>query len=87
MVDNIKVRPSEGGVNVATDVVDGVHYPVYKTAIGDDGAAVLVSPSDPLPVSGSVSEELLKSILENLKMINVQLSLLTDVDLDRVRGE
>lgn len=81
MADNIKVRPSEGGVNVATDVVDGVHYPVYKTAVGDDGEAVLVSSQTPLPISSSISEEILQQVLVQLKKINSQLVMLTDVDI------
>jgi hypothetical protein len=55
MADNIKVEPSTevGAVNVATDDVGGVHYPVYKTAFGVDGAATPVSKSEPLPVDCS----------------------------------
>lgn len=81
MSDNIKVRPSEGGVNVATDVVDGVHYPVYKMATGADGNAVLVSAEIPFPTSSSNMEELLQQMLMQLKKINYQLVMLTDVDI------
>lgn len=81
MADNIKVRPSEGGVNVATDVVDGVHYPVYKTAVGDDGKAVLVSPEVPFPTSSSNVEEILQQMLMQLKKMNSYLAMLTDIDI------
>ncbi len=81
MSDNIKVRPSEGGVNVATDVVDRVHYPVYKMAIGVDGEAALVSPGIPFPTTSSNIEEILQQVLVQLKKINSQLVMLTDVDI------
>lgn len=81
MSDNIKVRPSEGGVNVATEVVDGVHYPVYKIATGVDGEAVLVSTEIPFPTSSSNMEEILQQMLVQLKKINSQLVMLTDVDI------
>lgn len=81
MSDNIKVRPSEGGVNVVTDVVDGVHYPVYKIALGEDGTAVLVSSEVPLPIGSSNMEELLKQILTQMEKVNFQLALLTEVDV------
>lgn len=81
MADNIKVRPSEGGVNVATDVVDGVHYPVYKMVIGADGKAALISSEVPFPVISSNTAELLQQILMQLKKINSQLGMLTDVDI------
>lgn len=82
MADNIKVRPSQGGVNVATDVVDDVHYPIYKTAIGDQGEAVFVSATDPLPISDVNADEILLLILGQLEKINFQLALLTEVDID-----
>lgn len=81
MDDNIKVRPSEGGVHVATDVVDGVHYPIYKTAVGDGGDAVLVSQETPVPVSSAYSDEILNNILAELKKLNFHMSLLTDVNI------
>jgi|TARA_Y100000296_G_C5009404_1_gene174313 hypothetical protein len=41
MSDNIRVKPStETGLSVpvATDVIDGIHYPVYKMTVSIDGA-------------------------------------------------
>ncbi len=81
MADNIKVRPSEGGVNVATDVVDGVHYPIYKVATGMDGNAIPVSDEIPFPTTSSIIEEILQQMLLQLKKINSQLVMLTDVDI------
>lgn len=53
MSDNVKINPAtkKGAINVATDNVDEVHYPLYKLAIGDDGEASLVSVTNALPVS------------------------------------
>lgn len=82
MSDNIRVRPSGGGVDVATDVVDDIHYPIYKTAIGEDGNVSLVSPSTPFPINSSELEESLKLIIKQLEKINFQLALLTDVSID-----
>lgn len=52
MTDNINVKPGKGGtaVPVATDNVDGIHFPVYKLAIGGDGEAVLIDTDNPLYV-------------------------------------
>lgn len=79
MTDNIDVKPSadSSAVSVATDVVDEVHYPVYKVAFGEDGSATLVD-SDGLPVQLSVDDSVrqeaikctLDMILNELKIMN-----------------
>lgn len=53
MADNIGVRPSTttGSVTVATDDIDGVHYPIYKQSYGADGEQTPVSINNRLPVS------------------------------------
>lgn len=58
MADNINVKPDTGdsAVAVATDDVGGVHYPLYKIAIGSDGEASLVSVSNGLPTTASTSD-------------------------------
>lgn len=81
MADNIKVRPSEGGVDVATDVVDDIHYPIYKTALGDDGDAKLVSSSNPIPVCNLRSEELLENISIQLKKLNMHMAMLIEFEI------
>ena len=53
-MDNIFVKPSADvkRVPVATEVVDGVHYPIYKPAVSAEGAdPVHVSDANPMPVS------------------------------------
>jgi len=52
LADNIAVEPSghSDRVDVATDEIGGIHYPVYKHAYGVDGEVTLVSETDPLPI-------------------------------------
>jgi len=52
MPDNIAVEPSghSDRVNVATDEINGVHYPIYKMATGEDGEIVLVDTGNRMPV-------------------------------------
>jgi len=52
MTDNIGVKPDTDStaVQVKTDVVDGVHVPVYKMASGADGEAVLVDTGNRMPI-------------------------------------
>ena len=89
MADNVKVKPSESasGVDIATDEVGSVHYPVYKLAVGADGEAVLVDTNNPVPVQTTPSElagaanaerlEVLEDILMQLKIMNVHLESIT----------
>ncbi|QDP48859.1 MAG: hypothetical protein Unbinned7794contig1000_3 [Prokaryotic dsDNA virus sp.] len=52
----IDVKPSEAGDKVAvkTDVVGGIHYPVYKPAVSAEGVEpVPVSADNPMPVTRS----------------------------------
>ena len=70
MADNILVEPGKkNAVNVATDEVDSVHYPIYKMATGADGEAELVDSDNPLHME---SDSLL---LESRQVQN----LLTDI--------
>jgi methyl coenzyme M reductase alpha subunit len=75
MTDNIDVSPSttEGRVQVATDEVSGVHYPVYKMAVGADGEANPVSITAPLHVGGDAFNmlcSLLSDVIEEQKLTN-----------------
>lgn len=53
MTDNINVKPGKGGtaVPVKTDVIDGVHVPIYKTGYGSDGSLTLVDDDNALPIT------------------------------------
>jgi hypothetical protein len=50
--DNVTVNPgeNENAISVATDEIDGVHYPVYKMSYGGLGVQTPVSSSNPLPI-------------------------------------
>jgi hypothetical protein len=54
MADNVNVSEGSGKV-IRTDEVGGVQVQVIKPAFGVDGAATLVSATDPLPVAISAS--------------------------------
>ena len=55
MADNIAVEPSAaaGAVDVATEDISSVHYPVNKLAHGAAGSASIVAKANPLPVASS----------------------------------
>lgn len=55
---SIDVQPAErpGKVNVATDEILSVHYPVYKMAYGQTGSITEVSQATPLPVIDPILE-------------------------------
>ena len=80
MADNVTVRPSEGGIQVATDEVDGVHVPIYKLATGVDGVANVLSSSTPLTIRDYTQHDLLRQILVQQKITNAHLALMTEVD-------
>lgn len=52
LADNVKINPStrSSGIDVATDEIDNVHYPIYKVAIGANGEAIFIDGDNPLPV-------------------------------------
>ena len=76
MADNVGVLPStdDAAISVATDDVNGVHYPIYKTAIGGDGEATLINSDNPLPMSSAQAGELnvtMNAVLRELKLMNL----------------
>lgn len=54
MADNVGYTPGTGAT-VAADDIGGVLYQRVKIGIGDDGTAIDVSATNPLPVSGTVT--------------------------------
>ena len=50
MANNVNVN-TVGSTAIATDEIGGVHYPIYKVAVGDEDTATPVSTSNPLPVT------------------------------------
>ena len=73
MADNIDVNPGNESdkVSVATDDIDGVHYPIYKFAIGADGEATLVDSDNRIPVK--LEYEPLADVLSCLQRIEKEL--------------
>jgi len=89
MADNVKVNPSlnNNAVNVATDHIDNVHYPVYKHAFGVDGSVTLVNANNPLPVELSKEPKenntvvLLNKISNQLDILIQYQAMLHGIDL------
>jgi len=101
MTDNIDVKPSDSPsrVSVATDDIDGTHYPIYKLAHGAEGEITLVQVGYGMPLATDQSEgnvtntrvfdeganELLGEMLIVLKKIEYHLSVATGDEF--VNGE
>jgi hypothetical protein len=90
MADNVGVNPGTdvGAVDVATDEIGGVHYPVYKMSYGIDGEQTPVSETNPLPVrrvelterTYTQQERILEAtenLLTELKIMNIHLQKMT----------
>ncbi len=80
----IKVDPDNRGVNVATDVVDETHYPVYKLAVGGEKSAAIVDLNNPLPVelsavNSSMGDDIKQMVVE-LKLLNRYMESITGND-------
>jgi hypothetical protein len=50
MVDNVVTNPGAGGAVFASDDIGGIQYPRVKNTYGDDGTAIDVSATNPMPV-------------------------------------
>jgi len=87
MTDNVKVNPSlnNNAVNVATDDINNVHYPIYKHAFGKDGEATLVDKDNPIPVTTGIDDldrrieefSMMGEVLGQLKIMNRHLSMIS----------
>lgn len=62
MVDNTVLNPGAGGDTIGTDDIAGVKYQLVKLAYGLDGILTRVSPTDPLPVSGPLTDTQLRAV-------------------------
>lgn len=85
-MDNVKVKESDShtAINVATDEIDDVHFPIYKTAYGDDGSQTPVSKENPLPITSDVESLcLLNNILTELKIMNLYNALAHNQELTK----
>lgn len=65
MPDNVGYTPGTGAT-VAADDISGVLYQRVKIGVGDDGTAVDVSSTNPMPVSDDTSQNLLVRIFNIL---------------------
>jgi hypothetical protein len=87
MADNVTANPGSGGATFAADDVGGVLFPYAKLDIGGDGASSPVSASNPLPVSGPLTDTQLRAdavpvagageLIETLEAIRMAMQSLT----------
>jgi hypothetical protein len=61
VADNVTANPGSGGATFAADDVSGVLFPYAKLDIGGDGASSPVTASNPLPVSGPLTDTQLRA--------------------------
>jgi hypothetical protein len=68
MPDNVAYTPGSGAT-IAADEISGVLYQRIKPTVGDDGAAVDVSHSNPMPVVANQSDDLLRMLSRLVKLM------------------
>ena len=61
MADNFVANAGSGGDTFAADDVSGVKYPYSKIDIGDDGLSSPVTASNPLPITGALTNTQLRA--------------------------
>lgn len=61
MAENFQANPGAGGDVFAADDIGGIKYPRSKMSFGVDGAATDVSATDPLPVTGPLTDAQLRA--------------------------
>jgi hypothetical protein len=54
-LDSVELNKGSGGAKIGVDNIGNVDYEVVKAAYGDAGSVTMVSPTNPLPVSGTVA--------------------------------
>ena len=55
-MDNVQLNaPTTAGERIATDEIDGIQHQLVKFEFGENGTAVMVSETNPLPVSASIN--------------------------------
>jgi hypothetical protein len=68
MADNVAYTPGSGAT-IAADDIGGVLYQRVKTTIGEDGSAVDVSLSNPMPTVANQSDDLLRMLSRLVKIL------------------
>lgn len=69
MADNLGYTPGTGA-EVATDEIGGKHYQRVKIGVGVDGAAVDVSATDPMPVTGPLTDAELRASAVSVNVLD-----------------
>lgn len=75
MSDNVTANQGFNGPVFKTDEIGGVHTPITKIAFGPDGSVVTVEPSNPLPVSGPITNAQLRSSDVNVSLDGEQVAI------------
>jgi len=88
LTDNVRIQPPEVNnqtVEVRTEVIDKVHYPLYKQASGSAGAEVSVSNPIYVAVANPYKnllalemQETNEDILKELRTLNAYMALMTN---------
>jgi hypothetical protein len=68
MADNVAYTPGSGAT-IAADEIGGVLYQRIKPTIGEDGSAVDVSLSNPMPMVANQSDDLLRMLSRLVKIL------------------
>jgi hypothetical protein len=68
MPDNVAYTPGSGAT-IAADDIGGVLYQRIKPTIGEDGSAVDVSLSNPMPTVANQSDDLLRMLSRLVKIL------------------
>jgi hypothetical protein len=68
MADNVPYTPGSGAI-IAADEIGGVLYQRIKPTIGEDGSAVDVSASNPMPMVANQSDDLIRWLSRLVKML------------------
>ena len=68
MADNVAYTPGSGAT-IAADEIGGVLYQRIKPVIGEDGSAVDVSMSSPMPSVANQSDDLLRMLSRLVKIL------------------
>jgi hypothetical protein len=68
MADNVAYTPGSGAT-IAADEIGGVLFQRIKPAIGEDGSAVDVSMSNPMPSVANQSDDLLRMLSRLVKIL------------------
>lgn len=93
MADNVRVLDPAAidaeGPNVATEDIDGKHFQKVKITAGVDGRDEgTIGRTNPLPTEDAGGTDyLLQQILAQLQVMNMHLSIISELDNINIEGE